>query len=62
MTALPARPVIEAELVRSGGDVSLYLVFDGKRIAKRGDPGTRYAKQWISIDPEFSVRDSRQSD
>ena len=38
-------------------DVSLYVVFGGKRIAKRGEPGTPYAKQWVSLEPGYVVRD-----
>jgi hypothetical protein len=38
-------------------DGNLYVVLDGKRIAKRGEPGTVHAKQWVSLDPHYKVFD-----
>jgi hypothetical protein len=35
------------------GHDEVYVVFDGKRIAKRA--GTAYAGTWISIEPGFEV-------
>ena len=35
----------------------LFLVVDGLRIAKRGDPGTPQAGTWISLEPGWTVRD-----
>jgi hypothetical protein len=32
-----------------------YVVFDGKRIAKRGNPGTLQAGTWVSLEPGFQV-------
>jgi hypothetical protein len=32
-----------------------YVVFDGKRIAKQGYPGTPRAGTWVSIEPDFHV-------
>jgi len=42
---------------RPDGPTDLYLVFDGKRIAKRGKPGTLHAMTWISLEPGVVVRD-----
>ena len=42
---------------RPDGPSDLYLVFDGKRIAKRGKPGTLHAMTWISLEPGVVVRD-----
>ena len=36
------------------GPTDLYLVFDGRRIAKRGKPGTLHAMTWISLSRESS--------
>jgi hypothetical protein len=35
------------------GHDEIYVVFDGKRIAKRA--GTAYAGTWVSIEPGFEV-------
>ena len=40
-------------------DTDLFVVLDGVRIAKRGQPDTPQAKTWISLEPGFVVRDSR---
>jgi hypothetical protein len=32
-----------------------YVVFDGKRIAKRGSPGTLQAGTWVALEPGFQV-------
>jgi FHA domain len=42
---------------RPGGATDLYLIFDGKRIAKRGKPGTLHAMTWIPLEPGVVVRD-----
>ena len=39
------------------GPTDKYLIFDGKRIAKRRQPGTVHAKTWISLEPGVVVRD-----
>jgi hypothetical protein len=46
----------EIDLERDGND--LFVVYYGRRIAKRGRPGTRQAKRWISLQPGFSVTDT----
>jgi hypothetical protein len=33
----------------------IYVVFNGKRIAKRGYSGTPQAGTWVSIEPGFEV-------
>lgn len=40
-----------------GGE--LYVVYNGKRIAKRGHLGTHGAGTWISLEPGFTVRDAK---
>ena len=35
----------------------IFVVLDGVKIAKRGQPGTPYAKAWISLEPGWSVLD-----
>jgi hypothetical protein len=32
-----------------------YVVFDGRRIAKRGNPGTLQAGTWVLLEPGFQV-------
>jgi hypothetical protein len=42
---------------RPDGPTDTYLILDGKRIAKRGKPGTPHAMTWISLEPGVVVRD-----
>jgi hypothetical protein len=42
---------------RPDGTTDIYLIFDGRRIAKRGKPGTLHAMSWISLEPGVVVRD-----
>ena len=35
--------------------LSLFVVFDGVRIAKRGEPGTPQAGTWVSLEPGYEV-------
>ena len=42
---------------RPDGETDMYLTFDGRRIAKRGKPGTLHAMTWISLEPGVVVRD-----
>jgi hypothetical protein len=42
---------------RPDGATDMYVVFGGRRIAKRGKPGTLHAMTWISPKPEVVVRD-----
>jgi hypothetical protein len=37
------------------GSDEIYVVFNGKRIAKRGSPGTPRAGTWLPIEPGFQV-------
>jgi len=39
------------------GETDMYLIFEGRRIAKRGKPGTLHAMTWISLEPGVVVRD-----
>jgi hypothetical protein len=34
-----------------------FVKFNGMKIAKRGQPHTEWAKQWISIEPGYRVLD-----
>jgi hypothetical protein len=43
---------------RPDGPTDFYLLFDGRRIAKRGKPGTLHAMTWISLKPGVVVRDT----
>jgi hypothetical protein len=47
----------ECKIESDGRD--LFVVCDGKRIAKRGQPGTAHAKTWISIEPGYVVHDEK---
>jgi hypothetical protein len=47
------KPTVEIEKDENG----LFVVADGKRIAKRGEPGTPQAKTWVSLEPGWVVRD-----
>ena len=40
-------------MVADGTDI--FLVFDSRQIAKRGQPKTRYAGQWIPLEPGVVV-------
>jgi hypothetical protein len=42
---------------RPDGPTDFYLIVDGRRIAKRGRPGTLHAMTWISLEPGVVVRD-----
>ena len=37
---------------------NLFVICSGKKIAKRGQPGTPQAGTWISLEPGFVVRDA----
>ena len=45
----------EAAIESDGIDV--FVIYDGKRIAKRGDPDTPQAGTWVSIEPGYTVSD-----
>jgi hypothetical protein len=36
---------------------SIFVVIDGIGVAQRGEPGTRHAKTWVSIEPGLVVFD-----
>jgi hypothetical protein len=50
----------EAAIQSDGKD--LFIIFDGKRIAKRGRPGTPQARTWVSLEPGYRVLDSASGD
>jgi hypothetical protein len=52
------RPTID--VVADGTDI--FIVRNGKRIAKRGRPGTQQAKTWIPLEPGFVVFDDPGTD
>jgi hypothetical protein len=35
--------------------LNLFVVFDGVRIAERGEPGTPQAGTWVSLEPGYEV-------
>jgi hypothetical protein len=43
------------EVIEDGG--SIFVVIDGIRVAQRGEPGTRHAETWVSIEPGWVVFD-----
>ena len=45
----------EAAIESDGTDV--FVIYDGKRIAKRGHPDTLQAGTWVSIEPGYRVLD-----
>ena len=45
----------EASVERSGGE--LFLLIEGRRIARRGHPGTSEARTWVSLEPGWEVVD-----
>jgi hypothetical protein len=57
-----AMPSMEIEIVREDPSQpdkpDIYVVFDGKRIAKRGHPGTPQARTWVSLEPGYVVTSS----
>jgi len=57
-----AEAVVETvpeEPSRPDGATDTYVIFDGRRIAKRGKPGTLHAMTWISLEPGVAVRTFR---
>ncbi len=45
------------QVTHKGKWVALYVVFDGKRIAQRGEPGGPHARTWVSLVPGYDVVD-----
>ena len=37
--------------------IDVFVVYNGVRIAKRGDPNTEPAGTWVSLNPCYRVRD-----
>jgi hypothetical protein len=46
-------PVVR--IASSPDGIELYVLVDGRRIAKRGQPGTSQAGTWISLEPGWEV-------
>ena len=49
--------VFEQVSTAKGRVVAIYVVFDGKRIAHRGDPDGPHRGTWVSMVPGFEVND-----
>jgi hypothetical protein len=47
----------EVQCVVENGEPAIYVLINGVRVAKRGDPDGPQARSWISLDPELVVRD-----
>jgi len=47
----------ELKIERKGNGHDLFVIADGVKIAKRGHPGTPYAKAWVSLEPGWTVVD-----
>ena len=48
------QPTVRVEMT----EADIFVVADGVRIAKRGHPGTPQARQWVSLEPGWHVRDA----
>jgi hypothetical protein len=53
-----AKRVLVVEIVSDGNN--LFIVADGVKIAKRGEPGTAQAKTWVSLEPGWRVLDGKK--
>jgi hypothetical protein len=53
MAAKRKHPELKMHCDRPGGD--LFMILDGVKIAKRGEPGTPQAGQWVSLEPGYTV-------
>jgi hypothetical protein len=47
---------LENRILFSGDD--MFVIHQGKRVAKRGRPGTPEADKWIPLEPDFEVFDN----
>ena len=57
----PNEAVMKLKQLKIEADSSdIFVVLDGVKIAKRGQPGTPYAKAWISLEPGWSVLDCQE--
>jgi hypothetical protein len=43
------------EIIGSPDGKDVFVVFDGVKIAKRGEPGTVHAGTWVSLEPGYEV-------
>jgi hypothetical protein len=46
--------VIPADQSETGQD-EIYVIFDGKQVAKRGHPETPQARTWVPLEPGYVV-------
>jgi hypothetical protein len=53
-----SRWVCELVGVEEGDTFAIYVVVNGKRIAKRGHPDTPQAGTWVSLEPGWQVYSS----
>ena len=54
---------LEFECVPSAKKLrEMYVIFDGRRIAYRGQPGTSEAGTWVSIVPGYTVLDEKDGE
>lgn len=51
------KPPCEMRLVEEDGKPVIYVEVEGKRIAKRGVPGTPEGSAWITLEPGYRVHD-----
>ncbi|MCC6888513.1 MAG: hypothetical protein IT536_08275 [Hyphomicrobiales bacterium] len=51
------RKASHVQMICDGKD--MYVVIDGVKIAKRGHKGTPQAKTWVSLEPGWSVIDTK---
>jgi hypothetical protein len=61
-TKMPDARIVVEETENPDRPVDMFVEFDGKRIAKRGHPGTPQAKTWVSLEPGYVVTSSRNHD
>ena len=45
----------QAECTIESDGTGVFVVFEGVRIAKRGEPGTPQAGTWVSLEPCYEV-------
>jgi hypothetical protein len=54
MDQVPGAPPAALEVTRD----DIFIVYDDRRVAKRGKPGTPQAKTWVSLEPGIVVLDN----
>ncbi len=51
------RRAMVPECAMMPADDDLFILLDGRKIAKRGRPGTPQAMTWVSLEPGYAVYD-----